>query len=143
MPSSKNINFRSSAVKWPATIRDGKKSDYFVCQIDGMINIPEAGEWTFACGSDDGFRCILTAEDGTEYSGFEYPRGRSYDTTIKTFNFAKAGIYRLYLVYYEKIDASALDLSCCRGAETVFSKAKFKLIGTPESGVTLVGGSNN
>ena len=138
---SKSQNFQSSAVKWPATIRDGKKSDYFVCQITGRINIPESGKWTFACGSDDGFRCIMTDEDGREYS-FEYYKDRAYDTTVKTFDFKKAGTYRFYLIYFEYVDASALDVSCAKGSYSRFNSTSFKLIGTPESRVTLVGGSN-
>ena len=135
-------NFESSAIKWPATIRDGKKSDYFVCQITGKINIPEAGEWTFACGSDDGFRCIMTDEDGKEYS-FEYYDHRSYGTTLKKFNFTKAGTYRFYLIYFEYVTESALDVSCAKGSYNSFNPTAFKLIGTPESRITLVGSENN
>jgi hypothetical protein len=134
-------NFQSSAVRWPATIRDGKKANYFVCQITGKINIPEAGNWTFACGSDDGFRCIMTDEDGKEYS-FEFYKDRSYGTTLKTFNFTKAGTYRFYLIYFEYVTESALDVSCAKGTYNSFNPSAFKLIGTPESGVTLVGGNN-
>ena len=135
-------NFQSSAVKWPATIRDGSKSDYFACEITGKINIPETGQWTFACGSDDGFRCIMTDEDGKEYS-FEYYRDRSYGTTLKTFNFTKAGTYRFYLIYFEYVTESALDVSCAKGSYSSFNSSAFKLIGTPESRVTLVRAENN
>ena len=139
---SRAQNFQSGAVRWPATVRDGRKSDYFVCQITATIDIPEAGDWTFACGSDDGFRCILTDEDGKEYS-FEYFKDRAYDTTLRTFHFTKAGTYRFYLIYFEYVDASALDVSCARGARSAFNSNDFKLIGTPESGVTLVGEGNH
>ena len=134
-------NFKATGVKWPATIRDGAKAEYFVCTVTATLDIPEAGEWTFACGSDDGFRCVLTDEDGETYS-FEYFRDRAYATSLETFNFAKAGTYTLDLVYFEYGDASGLDLSCAKGAFGSFSKSRFKLLGTPESGITLVGGEN-
>jgi hypothetical protein len=125
-------------VSFPGNVSEGRKATYYVCQITGKVRVTEAGEWTLACGSDDGFRCILTDEDGKAYS-FEYFRDRSYDTTIKTFNFAKAGVYDLYLIYFEYGDASVLDLSCAKGKYSRFNKSAFKLLGTPASGIPLVG----
>ena len=130
-------NFPNGMVSFPGNVSEGRKATYYVCQITGKVRVTEAGEWTLACGSDDGFRCILTDEDGKAYS-FEYFRDRSYDTTVKTFNFAKAGVYDLYLIYFEYGENSVLDLSCAKGKYSRFNKSAFKLLGTPASGIPLV-----
>ena len=137
-------HFPSSRVSFPGNAQGGRKATYYACQVTGRIYVPEAGKWTFACGSDDGFRCTLSNADGWTDS-FEYYKDRSYGTTLKTFNFPKAGVYNLYLIYFEYGDNSILDLSCAKGSYSSFSVLngyKFKLVGTPESGVTLVGKGN-
>ena len=132
-------HFPSSRVSFPGNAQGGRKATYYACQVTGRIYVPEAGKWTFACGSDDGFRCTLSGNGWND--SFEYYKDRSYGTTLKTFDFPKAGVYNLYLIYFEYGDNSILDLSCAKGTYRSFTNGKFKLVGTEESGITLVGKS--
>lgn len=132
------LNFPNGVNSFPGNVKEGRKATYYACQCSGDVNIPEAGWWTFACGSDDGFRCVLTDEDGKSYS-FEYYKDRSYATTVQAFNLTKPGRYHVYLIYFEYGGCSNLDLSCRKGKYSTFSKSSFKLVGTEASGVPVVG----
>jgi hypothetical protein len=134
-------NFDSSTVSWPATRANGRYPDQSACTIEAELNVDESGEWTFACGSDDGFLFELTDEDGTVYA-FECNREQAYTTTVRTFNLSRNGRYRLKMLYFDCGTEGGLDVSCAKGTYNSFNPSAFKLIGTPESGVTLVGGSN-
>lgn len=134
-------NFNRTTVSWPATVVNGVYPAQSICTIEATLAVSEAGAWTFACGSDDGFLFELTDEDGVVYS-FRCDREQAYATTIGRFNLARAGRYRLKMLYFDCGTEGGLDLSCAKGSYNSFSSSMFKLVGTPESGITLVGGNN-
>ena len=115
----------------------GEDRDNFVVAADGVIHIPEAGAWTFAVGSDDGFRLRLTGH-GVNFVG-EFPNPRGFGTTFSTFNFPVAGDYALSLVFYENGGSASLELSAAPGTHTEFSSAAFRLVGDVDGGLRHAG----
>lgn len=126
LPSDRPAHFRGSMVPFPGDI---PSSGCVVLKITGVITIPEAGYWTFACGSDDGFKATIGG-----YGTFSYSTGRYIDTSFKTFYFSNAGEYTLRLVYFnigieaEPPDAAALEFSMAKGSYSSFNSSAFSLV---------------
>lgn len=115
----------------------GQDKDNFVLVVEGTIYIPTGGMWTFAVGSDDGFR-LRIAGHGVEFVS-EYLTGRSFGVTLSTFNFPVAGCYSLYLIYYENYGGASVELSAAQGYQETFSLASFRLVGDTAGGVLHAG----
>lgn len=111
--------------------------EHFALKAEGAIYVPSAGLWTFAVGSDDGFRLRIAGHDQDFVA--EYATGRSFDWTLATFNFPVAGIYDLSLVFFEAGGAAGLELAAAAGFQSGFSPDVFRLVGDPASGVLHAG----
>ncbi|OYP38028.1 CARDB domain-containing protein [Rhodopirellula sp. MGV] len=98
------------------------EGSYFAVDAIATISIPTAGEWTFAIGSDDGYRLEI-GDFSTEYAST-----RGFQTDLVTFTFPEAGDYPLRMVYFQGSGGSALELSAAPGVKAAFD-ADFKLIG--------------
>ena len=110
----------------------GVSGDDFVVVITGTVNVPRAGLWTFAVGSDDGFTCTLSRL-GTKWM-FESRGARGYGVSTGKFNLPEAGSYDVTLVYFERGGGASLDFSVAEGSKD-FALADFHLVGSLESGV--------
>ena len=102
--------------------------------VRGTVVVPESGLWTFAVGSDDGFRLTL-ANAESSYS-MEHTGTRGYGVTLSAFSM-DAGAYDLELVYFDRSSGAALDLSVAQGDYTTvesggFSAATFRLVGAAD-----------
>lgn len=116
----------------------GVSGDNFVVVVTGTVLIPEAGLWTFSCGSDDGFTAALSRR-GQSWT-WEYTASRSYAQTHSTFSLPEAGAYDLRLVYFEKGGGAALDLSVAAGEKAwEEDRDDFHLLGSAASGVGHAG----
>lgn len=115
----------------------GQDKERFVVVAEGVVLVPAPGQWTFAVGSDDGFRLRLAGHE-VEFVA-EYATGRSFDTTLATFNFPVAGAYDLRLIYYESSGGASVELSAAPGFQEAFSPEVFRLVGDPESGLVHAG----
>lgn len=107
----------------------GEDRENFILTARGTIYVPTAGQWTFAVGSDDGFRLRISGH-GADFV-CEYTTGRGFDATLGTFNFPVAGAYDLQLTYYENFGGSGLELSSAPGFLETFSPGSFLLVGDP------------
>ncbi|MBP5226987.1 MAG: lamin tail domain-containing protein [Kiritimatiellae bacterium] len=113
----------------------GQVRDYYAVVCEGNIVIPEAGMWTFCCGSDDGFRCLISGH-GCTFS-FEYNGTRGYaGEPLGQFNFPEAGIYAVKLICYDYSSGAACDFTVAKGRIDTFSADTFNLVGSAASGVT-------
>ena len=129
--------FRDSMVSFPGNV-DGKH-EWFLVEAVGLISVPEAGWWTFACRSDDGFKATISGNGFSD--SFSFSGGRSLETTdVKVMNFPVAGTYTVRILYYEYADEAAIEFSVAKGSYSSFDSSAFKLVGDPASGVTLAGG---
>lgn len=124
-------------VLFPGHAFAGEDRDTFVLTAEGSVHVPAPGLWTFAVGSDDGFRLRISGH-GVEFVS-EYPTGRSFATTLATFNFPVAGIYDLRLVYYEDGGGASVELSNAEGFQEDFSLETFRLTGDPAGGFLHAG----
>ncbi|HRZ47389.1 MAG TPA: lamin tail domain-containing protein [Candidatus Paceibacterota bacterium] len=115
----------------------GQDKECFVVIADGAIYVPAAGQWTFAVGSDDGFRLRIRGH-GVDFES-EFATGRSFGTTLATFNFPIAGVYDLNLVYYENYGGASVELSAARDFQGDFSFEAFRLVGDPAGGILHAG----
>ena len=70
-------------VMWPGSNVFGDGKDAFVVLATAKIIIPETGDWTFACYSDDGFELKLS-NGGNEYTMW-CEESRAADHTLRTF----------------------------------------------------------
>lgn len=109
----------------------GEGRDNFIVVARGTIYVPNAGQWTFSVGSDDGYRLRITGH-GVDFSS-EYATGRAFAPTLATFNFPAAGAYELDLVYYENYGGAGLELSAAAGFQEAFAPEFFQLVGEPSS----------
>jgi len=114
----------------------GQDKDNFVLVAEGAITVPWAGLWTFAVGSDDGFRLRISGH-GVEFVS-EYSTDRSFDTTLATFNFPVAGSYAARLIYYEDFGDAGVEFSAAQDFQELFSPDVFTLVGDP-NGLILHG----
>ncbi len=124
-------------VLFPGHTSPGEDRDRFVLTADGSINVPSAGLWTFCVGSDDGFRLRITGH-GVEFVS-EYAGGRSFGTTLATFNFPQPGIYDLHLIYYENGGGASVEFSAAKDFQAQFSTEQFHLTGDPAGGILHAG----
>lgn len=126
---TKNVLFPNQAA--------GQDKEWFVIVAEGAIDVPSAGQWTFAVGSDDGFR-LRIAGHGVEFVS-EYLWGRGFDTTLATFNFPVAGVYDLRLIYNENYGGASVEFSVAQGFQSTFSAEVFRLTGDPAGGILHAG----
>lgn len=139
------INFNANSVSgffasdllFPGHTFAGEDRENFVVVGEGVIHIPTAGEWTFAVGSDDGFRLRLSGH-GADFVG-EFPSPRGFDTTLSTFNFPVAGDYALTLVFYENGGGAGVEVSAAAGFQATFNPAVFHLVGDAAGDVRHAG----
>jgi len=124
-------------VLFPGHAYPGEDKDNFVLVAEGAINVPSPGLWTFAVGSDDGFRLHITGH-GVDFVS-EYTTGRTFDTTLATFNFPVAGIYDLHLIYYENYSGASVEFSVAQDFQETFSPDIFRLTGDPAGGILHAG----
>jgi hypothetical protein len=122
---------------FPGHTSTGQDKDQFVVVTEGSIYVPASGMWTFAVGSDDGFRLRIAGHGAVFVS--EYTTGRGFDTTLATFNFPVAGIYDLRLIYFENGGGAGEEFSVAQGLQDTFSTAVFHLTGDPAGGVLHAG----
>jgi hypothetical protein len=115
----------------------GQNKSYYVVVSESAIYIPEAGQWTFCVGSDDGFRLRITGH-GVNFTS-EFATGRGFGTTLATFTFPVAGVYSLSLVYFENTGGATEEFSVAKGYQSAFSLDTFHLVGDPASGVLHAG----
>jgi hypothetical protein len=134
--TSASGNFLNDTL-FPGHTFTGEDRDNFVLVAEGAIHVPAPGPWTFAVGSDDGFRLRISGH-GEEFVS-EYLSGRSFDTTLATFNFPVAGVYDLHLIHYEAFGGASVELSVAPGFQEVFSPAVFFLTGDPAGGILHAG----
>jgi len=118
-------------VLFPGHTAVNQDKNYFVVVADTSIIVPKAGQWTFAVGSDDGFRLRISGHGVSFVS--EYVSGRSFGTTLSTFTFPVAGVYTLNLVYYENTVGASVEFSAAQGYQSAFSLDAFALVGDSAS----------
>ena len=124
-------------VRFPGHTAVGQDKDCFVTVTEGAIYVPQAGQWTFGVGSDDGFRLRISGHGVSFVS--EYTTGRSFDTTLATFTFPSAGVYSLSLIYNENYGGATEEFSVAQGFQSVLSVDTFHLTGDPASGILQAG----
>lgn len=107
----------------------GENINYFVVTAETSLYVPQADQWTFCVGSDDGFRLRISGH-GVAFST-EFASGRSFGNTLAVFNFPVAGVYSLQLSYFENTGGAALEFSAARGSHSAFDAALFRLVGDP------------
>ena len=125
-------NFANDA-PFPGHTATGQNKDWFVVTAESAIHIPAAGVWTFAVGSDDGFRLRISGH-GVNFVA-EFTTGRSFSTSLADFNFPVAGTYDLSLIYYENTGGASLEMSAAQGFQASFSSDRFFLVGDANGGL--------
>jgi len=103
----------------------------FAARFTGFIRIPAGpppNTYTFAVGSDDGFR--LTINDGTRDHVAEYAGLRAIGVgPLLQITFPpQGGLFPIDLVYFESGGGAILELSFARGAQNIFSTSTFTLV---------------
>lgn len=124
-------------VPFPGHTHIGEDRNNFIVVCEGSIYVPVAGEWTFAVGSDDGFRLRINGHGASFVSEFPWPRG--FATTLATFNFPVAGSYALSLIFYENGGGASLEMSAAPGFHAEVSPEVFRLVGDPAGGILHAG----
>ena len=113
---------------------------YYAVLVEGVVNIPRAGSWTFSVGSDDGFS--LEAWNEKHHFQSEYTGARSYGQTPAIFRVQEPGAYNVRLLFFQGTSAASLDFSVLEGEfedYESFTLNGFNLVGTTASGVTHAG----
>lgn len=128
--------FQYGNAPFPGNEAVGDAKDHFVVVCEGDIYIPSAGAWTFCVASDDGFSLTLTGGGRTFTSS--YNTGRSFNSTLSTFQIPSAGVYSVRLLYYENSGGAACEFSAAKGTYTTFLPSVFHLVGSPESQLVQV-----
>lgn len=127
-------HFKSKMVAFPGVAQGTHQTDaYFVLEATATILIPEAGYWTFACGSDDGIKLTISGHGVNKTLD---ANGGAFQTSLVTICFPYTGTYRLRLFYYNVSWEAALELSVAKGEFSSFNSSAFHLVGEAESGVT-------
>ena len=103
----------------------------FAARFTGFIRIPAGpppNTYTFAVGSDDGFR--LTINDGTRDHVAEYAGLRAIGVgPLLQITFPpQGGLFPIELVYFESGGGAILEFSFARGAQNIFSTSTFTLV---------------
>ena len=130
-------SFTNSETAFPNHSSMSADKNNFVLTATTALYVPQAGQWTFAVGSDDGFLLSISGH-GVTFSS-EYDTGRSFGTTLATFTFPEAGIYNLRLVYFECTGGAGLEFSAAQGYQSTLTTDAFKLVGDPAGGVRHAG----
>ena len=107
----------------------------FALEAMGRINVSESGDWTFACGSDDGFKVTISGNGVNETFACEV--NRTFGRNLKTIRFPMKGVYDIRLVHFEYWGGAEIDFSVAKGAYISFNPKVFRLVGDPESGITI------
>jgi len=131
--SLSDMNYTANFNHFPYPCDEEFNTVGFVMEARGKIYIPEAGDWTFACGSDDGFKVTISGNGFSET--FSYESNRSFGTNLRTMVVPCAGVYDVRLVHFEYWGGAELEFSVAKGAYSSFDSTLFKLVGDPESGV--------
>ena len=114
--------------------------NYYAILVEGVVNIPRAGSWTFSVGSDDGFS--LEAWNEKYHFQSEYTGARGYGQTPAIFRVREPGAYNVRLLYFQGTSGASLDFSVLEGEfedYESFTLDGFHLVGTAASGVTHAG----
>ncbi len=101
----------------------------FVLEAVSYVAIPTNGFWTFGVNSDDGFWLEIGDKAVAEYAGARGP-----GNTLASVYFARAGNYRLKLIYFEHDGGAAVELFAARGLFTAFNATDFRLVGDTAAG---------
>ncbi len=109
----------------------GANQDNFVVEVNAIVHIPHAGEWTFGVNSNDGFGLNLT--NGTSTFTMSYPGIRNAADTMGVFNVTTPGDYDLRLVYFENTSGAELELFAAEGTYTTWT-SDFRLVGDTAGG---------
>ena len=115
-------------------------STYYAILVEGVVNIPRAGSWTFSVGSDDGFSLEAWNEKYRFQS--EFTGAHSYGQTPAIFRVQEPGDYNVRLLYFQGTGGATLDLSVKEGefeSYEDFTLDGFRLAGTAASGITHAG----
>ena len=123
-------------VEFPGTTVE-ENTDYFVITAAGRIYVPEAGDWTFACRGDDGFRFTVSGNGLSDTFENDGIRGFYHDPLLHTVHFPCAGTYSVDCLYFENWGNAGLEYSVARGKHEKFDASVFKLVGDPESGIAV------
>ena len=134
MLSFSDMNYTSNFNHLPYPSNEDFNTVGFVLVANGKIHIQEAGNWSFACGSDDGFLVTISGNGISETFACEW--NRSFGTNIKTVSIPKKGVYDVRLVHFEYWGGAELEFSVAKGTHSTFDPAVFRLVGDPASGVT-------
>jgi hypothetical protein len=121
----------------------GVDANHFVIRAVATILIPEAGYWTFAVNSDDGFR--LTISDVNTVSvtnsstlagsnSISFYGGRGPADTMGVYHFDQPGYYSLELVQFEGEGGSSVELFAAQGSFSSFNPSDFALVGNTAAG---------
>ncbi len=106
----------------------------FVVEVRGAVYIPRSGNWTFGVNSDDGF---LLSVGGRESS---HEVGRGPGDTLAVHYFQAAGVYPVYLLFFELGGGSELELFAAEGALDSWNETDFDLVGdTANGGLEVLG----
>ncbi|MGN0877453.1 MAG: CotH kinase family protein [Kiritimatiellia bacterium] len=103
-------------------------ADDTILVATGVVEIPRAGDWSFAVGSDDGFTAKLTRL-GSEWA-WESRGARGYAQSVANFNL-EAGAYGVEIVYFNRSGGRVIDFSAAEG-RLDFNKDTFKVVGTAD-----------
>ncbi len=130
----------SSSYRSVSEVGMADNGTYYAILVEGVINIPRAGSWTFSVGSDDGFS--LEAWNEKYHFQSEYTGARGYGQTPAIFRVQEPGAYNVRLLYFQATGGAALDF-CVKEGEFEdyenFTLDGFSLVGTAASGVAHVG----
>ena len=113
----------------------------FAVQVQGAIQVPAAGTYTFDVTSSDGFQLSIGTQTftgsstGTTYGGtMAYSGTRTIADSLGVTTFAAAGTYPIDLYYFNgATDAPRLEFSAAAGTQTSFGSS-FHLIGDTTNG---------
>ena len=130
----------SSSYRSVSEVGMADNSTYYAILVEGVVNIPRAGSWTFSVGSDDGFS--LEAWNEKYHFQSEYTGARGYGQTPAIFRVQEPGAYNVRLLYFQATGGAALDF-CVKEGEFEdyenFTLDGFSLVGTAASGVAHAG----
>ena len=120
-------HYTSNNAAFPGTTINTEQDNYVVV-IDGMVEIPSAGVWTFGVSTDEGFSLQLSRGAYSDSMSLDGTRTAPVDT-LKAFNLPEAGSYQVRLVFYDYTGGSELELFRASGDRTAtgFNSSQFAL----------------
>ena len=131
-----NLPFPGNATNAMTAV--GSYLENIVTETRTNVYIPTAGSWTFGVNSDDGFRLVLI--NGTDSFVLENDVIHTVPTdSLKTFNFPRAGMYSVRLLYFQKTSGGGLELYATQGAYTAWNQTSaWRLLGDTLNGGLFV-----